>query len=420
MKLAVINTGGTISCAGKPLAPMSAADFAAACTALVHPILAQSYPQLTVEYLTDVVFPGSRSGTLDSTNLQPTDWCLIARTILTRYADYDGWVVLHGTDTMDFSGAALPFLLSMFAPDGTATAVLSKPVILTGSQLPMFQREHPAQLPSGLVPDSDALPNFCGAIAAAQSGIPEVGVFFDHQLFRSSRVRKTSTHALAAFTSPNYPALARYDSGLNLAKDHLLRGPASPARSLDNAPVRAQTLAQLDYIHAHIHQYPVMQLNAFPAWYSFPASPADATPRAGLLAQIIQACTAPELGLQGLVLESYGAGNFPSGDPDTPANGATYQALAAASERGVVVVNCTQVLHGAVNSSTYAAGAWLPATGALHPGDMTPMAAFAKLMVLRTAAGHHGWSLSDVKHLVQQNLLGEMHGVGPMDPHPTD
>src|SRR5436853_2145044 len=108
MKVAVINTGGTISCVGNPLAPMTAAQFAAACTSILNPILAQQFPSLSIDYVTDLPFPESKSKTLDSTNLQPTDWCLIASYILRHYPAYDGWVVLHGTDSMDFTGTALP------------------------------------------------------------------------------------------------------------------------------------------------------------------------------------------------------------------------------------------------------------------------------------------------------------------------
>ncbi|WP_206287669.1 asparaginase domain-containing protein, partial [Pseudomonas viridiflava] len=91
-----------------------------------------------IAYLTQITFPESASGTLDSTNLQPTDWCIMASAILANYAAYDGFVVLHGTDSMDFSGTALSFLLNSFDVQGFATAALSKPVIITGSQMPMY------------------------------------------------------------------------------------------------------------------------------------------------------------------------------------------------------------------------------------------------------------------------------------------
>ncbi len=85
-----------------------------------------------------------------------------------------------------------------------------------------------------------------------------------------------------------------------------------------------------------------------------------------------------------------------------------YLALKRANDSGVIIINCTQVLHGEVDSGTYAAGSWLTEVGALSGVDMTPMAAFAKLMVLLAAAKYNGWSLKDVKKLMELNLLGEM------------
>ena len=118
-----------------------------------------------------------------------------------------------------------------------------------------------------------------------------------------------------------------------------------------------------------------------------------------------------------MILESYGEGNFPSGNPDTPSKGAAYQALASANTNGIVIVDCTQVIEGVVNDNAYAAGAWLPAVGALNPADMTPMAALAKLMILLTSAGYanNNWSLGVVKTLFQLNLLGEMMNVSRLD-----
>lgn len=425
MNIAVINTGGTISCAGTPLTPMSATDFATACTNIINPVIQQNYPDLSITYITDLPFPESTTGTLDSTNLQPADWCLIATYILNNYATYDGWIVLHGTDSMDFTGTALPFLLSSFNSNGIQTAVLSKPIIITGSQMPMFYKTASEQVPSSLIYNTDAFQNFCGAVAAAQSGIPEVCVYFQNNLYRGNRVLKTNASEFNAFSSPNYPALAEYGVELNIANNNVLPPPVSYEVSLDNPSVLANAIAQLAYITSHINNFPVMQFNAFPAWYSFPMIPATATtpaypgypldnsPCAGLIANLLNACVGQ--GIKGLILESYGEGNFPSGCPDNPSNGATYQALNNANANGVVIVDCTQVISGTVNNNAYAAGAWLPAVGALSPADMTPMAAFAKLMVLLTSAGYNSWSAADVKNLLQLNLLGEIMDVSRLD-----
>lgn len=159
-----------------------------------------------------------------------------------------------------------------------------------------------------------------------------------------------------------------------------------------------------------------MQFNAFPAPYSV----ANAT---AMIANLINAAVTQ--GIKGLVLESYGEGNFPSGNPDYPSSnpnpppvspaGAIYTALKAATAAGVVLVNATQVNTGIVNSSAYAAGAWLPGAGAIGASDMTPMAALAKTMILLSAASANGWSADDVRTLIQLNLSGEIMNVSRLD-----
>jgi L-asparaginase len=396
---------------GDPLSPMTAQAFANACVSLIDPIIANQYPDLQIVYVTDLSFPESKYGTLDSTNLQPTDWCILASYILKNYPAYDGWVVLHGTDSMDFTGTALPFLLSSFSSDGILTGALSKPVVITGSQMPMFYQAPHASAPSALIFNTDAFQNFCGAIAAAQTGIPEVCVYFQNHLYRGNRVVKTNASEFNAFSSPNYPALAEYGIELAVVAQNVLPPPLSYDVSMDNPSVVQTVRAQLAYIAESIDNVPVMQLNAFPAKYSVQRSTA-------LLANLITACVAQ--GIKGLILESYGEGNFPSGNPDSAQDGATYKALYAANQAGVIIVDCTQVLRGVVNDSAYLAGAWLPEVGALAPADMTPMAAFAKLMVLMAAARYQKWTAADVKRLFQLNLLGEMMEVSRLDSRTND
>lgn len=413
MKIAVFNTGGTISCVGNPLAPMSASDFAGACDKILNPILIKQYPNLDITYIKPTEndpstgwFPESKSGTLDSTNLQPTDWCIMAQYILANYAKYDGWVILHGTDSMDFTGGALPFLLSSFDENGVATAALSKPIIITGSQVPLFYQENPTD-PLTLNYNTDAYQNVCGSIALAQSGIPEVGLYFQNHLYRGNRSVKTNASEFDAFSSPNYPALAEHGIELSVNLSNVLPPPLSHDVSLDNPTVLQNKIDELTYIQSNINKFPIMQFNAFPAWYGNNTT--------GIISQMIDACV--NTGINGLVLESYGEGNFPSGNPDSPDQGATYQSLSKANDAGVVIVDCTQVLSGTVNDSAYASGAWLPKVGALNPSDMTPMTALGKLMILLTSAGYNtnNWSVDQVKNLMQLNLLGEMINRSRLD-----
>jgi L-asparaginase len=405
LKIAVINTGGTISCVGNPLAPMTSAEFKAACQIHLDPIIHQKFPGLTLNYVTDLAFPESASGMLDSTNLQPSDWCLIARYILEHYTEADGWVILHGTDTLDFSGTALPMLLSRFDADGNVLVQLSKSVILTGSQVPLFHAANPGEI-SGITFHTDAFENVCGAVAVARLGIPAVSVFFDNQLMRGSRVVKDNTSQFRAFASPNFPVLGQYGITLSISPEYMPSGPASESVSLDDAKARAATLNQLEAIAGAINNRPVTRLGAFPSHYD----PAQAT---AVLGNLIRANV--EQGIGGLVLESYGAGNFPSGNANTSEAGAIYQALDAANKAGVVIVDNTQVAHGAVDYNAYAAGAWFPTIGALNPVDMTPMASLAKLTILLAAQESNGWSLDDIKFLMQTPLVGEMEDLARLD-----
>src|SRR5579884_2438049 len=182
----VLYTGGTIGSSGSPLTPMAGPDFTK--LVLSMPGLADfqvaGYDDLhySIDYLDTV---------LDSSNMTPSDWIIIARRILSHYDDYDGFVVLHGTDTMSWTAAALSFFL-----EG-----LTKPVILTGSQLPLARSLN------------DALLNLVGAIVlAGTTGIPEVCLFCNSELMRGNRTIKADTSAFSAFVSPNFPPLARIGS----------------------------------------------------------------------------------------------------------------------------------------------------------------------------------------------------------------
>lgn len=408
MKICVINTGGTISCVGSPLAPMSAAEFGTAATQWLNPIVAESFPDTELVYETALEFPESATKTLDSTNLQPSDWCLMAEFILSVYDQYDGFVVLHGTDSMDFTGSALPFLLNCVDEDGIGTAVLSKPVIITGSQVPMFHQAPSTTKPNPNPPvinfNTDAFQNFCGAVACARLGMPEVGVYFDTNLFRGNRVLKINASEFRAFDSPNYPSLATYGIELDLVPHNLLPGPVGDDVSLSNPSVLAQAQKQLQAIKTDIEANPVMQFNAFPATYGTGGA---------VIASLLDACVGQ--GIKGIVLESYGEGNFPSGNPDSPEQGAIYTALKQANDAGVVLLDSTQVIAGTVNDSAYASGAWLPQAGVLSSSDMSPIAGLAKLTILLAAASFNGWTLDTVKRLLELNLQGEMMNVSRLD-----
>lgn len=391
MRICIINTGGTISCVGTPLSPLPAARFADAAQDLLMPALAAADPHLRIDFHPGLPFGPDGRDTLDSTNLQPRDWCVMARAVLARYDDYDAFVILHGTDTMDFSGAALSFLLSQFDRLGMGRAVLSKPVILTGSQLPMFR-----DTARGLVLNagSDAFANVAGAISAARLRLPEVALFFDGKLLRGNRALKVSSTRFAAFDSPHLPPLAEVGIGCRMGDAAPLPGPATPKVALDHPDARRAVQDQLTAIDDAIDGLSVIQLPAFPA--RFAGSP---------LAAMIR--DAVDRGARAIVLEAYGEGNFPAGDVDDPQRGEICAALIHARDAGVLVVDGSRVIGGAVGAFHYAAGAWLAETGAVEAGQMTSVAAYAKALILCAAADHNGWDADDLRALIRRGLAGE-------------
>ncbi len=257
----------------------------------------------------------------DSVDLAPADWLHMARHIGKHYDNYDGFVILHGTDTMVHTASALSFLL-----EG-----LNKPVILTGAQLPIGEVRN------------DARNNLLTAVQLAACGHPqtaEVGIFFDDRLLRGNRAVKTSVFAFDAFKSPNFPPLARVGTGIAF--------PAAPQRPL--SPDQLTVHQQLGDHVALVKLFPGLSPD--------------------LLTHLIDAP------IQGLVLETFGSGNV----PDTP--GLLEVLAEAVAQRDQLVVAITQQLQGSVHLDAYAAGRRLLDAGVISGYDMTPHAALVKLMFL--------------------------------------
>ncbi len=401
-KIAVTYTGGTIGCVGDPLAPLTAEDFEQAFDEIIVPVLKAQYPDLVISYI-------PFQPPLDSTNLQPSDWCRMAKNILQEYGDRDAFVVLHGTDTMAYSASALSFLFTGLEKDGSQNAVLSKPIVFTGSQLPLFDQKT-KEAPLTLRFDTDAYQNICGAVSACYSGLPEVCLFFDDTLFRGNRTEKVSASSFAAFATPNYPALGTAGVEFYLDNENVLPLPTTSAISLESENARNILAEQLEHITRKIDQVSVMPFLAFPAPYN-----CAVTPTTSVLADLLTACV--EQGLEGLVLEAYGEGNFPSGDPENPSHGAIFQALNSAHEKGIALIDNTQVMSGIVDATAYAAGSWLAQVGAIGAYDMTSIASVAKLIYLLTLRDYHDndWELSTVEQLMQTNLTGEIMDVNRLD-----
>jgi len=279
---------------------------------------------------------------LDSSNLRPSHWLEFARDIVARADDFDGFVVLHGTDTMAYTASALAFMLRG----------LGKPVVLTGSQIPLCELR------------SDGRENLLTAmlIAAGEPAIPEVGLFFGARLFRGCRAVKVNATGFAAFDSPNCPPLASV--GIEIDVDwNVVRAPEGPESAL---PERLDAT--------------VGALRLFP----------------GISTELVRNALRPPL--RGLVLEAYGAGNAPDDDPELLC------AIPEATADGVVIVDCTQCLRGTVAPSTYATGSALLRAGVIPGFDLTAEAALTKLVYLLATPREP----DEVRDLMQRSLCGEL------------
>ena len=280
---------------------------------------------------------------LDSANMTPGDWRKIAEDIAANYDAYDGFIVLHGTDTMAYTASALPFMLQG----------LAKPVILTGSQIPLCEVRN------------DARENLITAmLIAADYAIPEVCLYFGDKLMRGCRTVKVSADDFAAFASPNFPPLGTVGIDIEIRWEWVLPPPAVPG------PVAVRAWGE-----------PVVgALRLFP----------------GISAEVVRHILQPPL--QGLVLEAFGVGNGPDNNP------AFLATLAEATDRGVVIVDCTQCLAGTVDLSGYAAGSALAKVGVISGFDLTAEAALAKMFYLFSQE----LPVAEVKRLMQTNLRGEL------------
>ncbi|HCB44228.1 MAG: L-asparaginase 1 [Pseudomonadales bacterium] len=287
---------------------------------------------------------------IDSADLTPGHWQQLAALLAERWDGYRGFIILHGTDTMAYSAAALSFMLG----------ASERNVLFTGSQVPL-----------GL-PRSDAVAHLQAALQlAAGPRLGNVGLVFNNRLLNGSRLRKISSQQFQAFDTPNAAPLAELNIRPLLHHERLLGERVASRHPREAAALNFQPGA-------------VAMLCLHP---SMPTALYDA-----ILAD--NNCKA-------VVLQSFGAGNIPSRDP------AFNAFIKRAAARDKVVVNVTQCLQGGISPGAYAASAGLQEQGVLSGGDMTPEAAFCKLHWLLaggrdTAAVVRDWSLnlSDERTLV--------------------
>ena len=264
---------------------------------------------------------------IDSSNMTPEHWVKIAKIIDYNYQHYDGFVVLHGTDTMAFTASALSFMLDN----------LSKPVVFTGSQLPIGMLR------------TDGKENLITAIEIAAdqkedgtARVPEVTVLFDSKLMRANRTYKMNAENFEAFSCYNYPILAHAGIHIKYASDeHFLK--AHPGRPFK--------------VHLNFDTH-VVVFSLFP----------------GIEESMVRhILSAPKL--KGVILRTFGSGNAPQNDWFVGA-------LKEAIDRGVIIVNVTQCPIGAVEMERYETGIHLSEVGVISGHDSTVEAALTKLMFL--------------------------------------
>lgn len=330
-KIYIAYTGGTI---GMKKSPQGYIPVEGYITDVVN-----SLPELFRDEMPEFVI-NEYSPVIDSSNMSPNDWQVIANDIATNYDEFDGFVVLHGTDTMAYTASALSFMLEN----------LSKPVIVTGSQIPLSEIR------------SDGQTNLLNALyLAANYPIPEVSLFFNNKLLRGNRSTKADSTGFNAFDSPNFEPLATAGIQIKIEAGKVV----SPSNI---EPLKVVTISG----------QPIGVVTLYPG--------ISHTVIANVLAQPVNA----------LIVQSYGVGNAPQ-------DSALIAELRNAHEREILIVNRTQCFRGQVNMDGYATGHVLKDAGALSAADMTLEACLTKLHYLLS----QDLSYEQRRSLFIENLKGE-------------
>lgn len=308
----LIHTGGTIGMARGPRGWEPRPGYLAEQMARIPELTDAEMPEVVLHELEPL---------LDSANMAPEDWTRIAHHVIEHYDAADGFVILHGTDTMAYTASALPFMLHG----------LRKAVVLTGSQIPLCEVRNDAR--EHLI---------TSLLLASRPELTEVAVYFDSKLMRGCRTTKVDSFSFSSFESPNFPCLGTVGTRVKLNEELMLPLP----------PVDEDTQLESAYTK------PVASLRLFP----------------GISAEILDLILRPPL--RGLVLETYGAGNGPA------LNQEFLDVLDGSRAKKIAVVAVSQCLRGGVDLGGYATGAALAEVGVVGARDMTKEAALAKMSMM--------------------------------------
>ncbi len=284
---------------------------------------------------------------IDSSNMNVQVWKELLQIIESSYEKFDGFVIMHGSDTMAYTASAISFLLEN----------VNKPIIFTGSQLPIGKIR------------TDGKENLITAIeiaAAKENGkpiVPEVALYFEYSLYRANRTTKVSAENFEAFQSPNYPLLA--EAGVHIKYNRFAIRKWEDKKVIARKNINDQV--------ASVKIFPGLRRDVFQAIANLP-------------------------NLRGLILETFGSGNVPSDSWFS-------EEILRLNERGVIVLNITQCTTGSVIQGKYETGVHLENAGVISGKDMTFEAAITKMMYLLSC---DELSIDEQKSYVDKNLRGEI------------
>lgn len=331
-RILIIHTGGTIGMIKSDKGYCTKEGYIESLISSISDLQKDSMPEYCLYELSPL---------LDSSDMGVAQWNQIGAVISDNYGDFDGFVVLHGTDTMAYTASALSFMLEN----------LGKPVILTGSQIPLCEIR------------SDGRDNIVTSLIIAALGkVREVCLYFGGKLLRGNRAMKTSADGLIAFDSPNFPPLA--EVGINI-------------RYL---PVADKQIKDGEFRFQPFGELPIGVLKIFP----------------GINFSLFDGVMTEKL--KGIVLETFGAGNIPG------SSRSLLPIIKRAFSAGAVVTVCSQCPHGTVTLGAYASSSPLVEAGAVSGYDMTTEAAVAKLHYLFAK----GYAKEEIKAGMEDNLRGEL------------